>query len=958
MSGKRSASSSQATSAKDEPPSKKPFVAIPSVNIGPVATEEELDIKVLKFQNSKLYAKLEEKNVLLEEQNAKVQELDRLRANDQAIISTLNVAWNQLDKDVLIMLERFSDCGEEENNCPMSDTTITFLDRLHNRTTKGIEEEIGKRVTFSNGIISQLIQFIDKRITRGKDIGKMLEEWSGLGAKKPKAEKDEKTANADVKMEIKVEGKTEEERKEEKESLKKEADEAGFAIASIELAIKQENAELKTENERLHNLVTSLHDRYNNMSSEFSDIHDRYSTSQREMSDLNTKFQDMQYDLQKSQHQVEKLIKRINEMTTAKGGQASVPSTPTAKSSGGGAAGGAVAGGAVASNPQLDDIKHELEEQRALAKSRLEELESLQTSHTAITTECEKLKLETLDVSDEGVLNSALYKTLQNQFTLLFAEAQHIRNQAEEAKKIIIANRTQHLMQMEQIEAEAQANRKKVRYEVSQLEKLLLESKRELELLRVEYEHNMKAHEQIGPMAKEMRHLINSLQNHNQQLKGEVMRYKRKLSEAQSRAHELEVKIKEIQEREKNQQQASAKASGSETAKDGTSTPLLPVLDTEKGGQDEASALEKERTPSPPLKGEANESETVKELKTKLKHAKESQKEMKLLLDMYKEVAKESRDVSELLQNEKQLKEEISSLHQKIEQLNRELQRKNQKSEDELHRRLKHADETISQLQKRLANTKQEEEALLAEMEFTQQAFEEMQEQNIRLMQQLREKDDSNLKLMSERIKANQVQKLLREEKEVLQEQINAVSSRHQSAEEILKRLEEREKTLQSAVQSMEKEIGLRVQAGEMHKRKALETTQQAAELTFKLDSVNKQLGESKEALIEKNTRLEEESFKCRRAFEENASLQRKVEKLKRVEYLGYSDEILVEEVKMYKAKLNCPCCNTRRKDAVITKCFHVFCMECLKTRYDTRQRKCPKCNAAFGNNDFRKIYM
>lgn len=53
--------------------------------------------------------------------------------------------------------------------------------------------------------------------------------------------------------------------------------------------------------------------------------------------------------------------------------------------------------------------------------------------------------------------------------------------------------------------------------------------------------------------------------------------------------------------------------------------------------------------------------------------------------------------------------------------------------------------------------------------------------------------------------------------------------------------------------------------------------------------------------MTEKNNRLEEESFKCRRALEENASLQRKVEKLKRVEYLGYSDEILVEEVKMYK---------------------------------------------------------
>jgi E3 ubiquitin-protein ligase BRE1 len=40
-------------------------------------------------------------------------------------------------------------------------------------------------------------------------------------------------------------------------------------------------------------------------------------------------------------------------------------------------------------------------------------------------------------------------------------------------------------------------------------------------------------------------------------------------------------------------------------------------------------------------------------------------------------------------------------------------------------------------------------------------------EQNIRLMQQLREKDDANFKLVSERIKLENVQKILKEEKEV-----------------------------------------------------------------------------------------------------------------------------------------------------------------------------------------------
>lgn len=36
-----------------------------------------------------------------------------------------------------------------------------------------------------------------------------------------------------------------------------------------------------------------------------------------------------------------------------------------------------------------------------------------------------------------------------------------------------------------------------------------------------------------GPINREMRHLISSLQNHNLQLKGDLQRYKRKLRETQ-----------------------------------------------------------------------------------------------------------------------------------------------------------------------------------------------------------------------------------------------------------------------------------------------------------------------------------------------------------------------------------------------------------------------------------------
>ena len=61
--------------------------------------------------------------------------------------------------------------------------------------------------------------------------------------------------------------------------------------------------------------------------------------------------------------------------------------------------------------------------------------------------------------------------------------------------------------------------------------------------------------------------------------------------------------------------------------------------------------------------------------------------------------------------------------------------------------------------------------------EVTGQAFEDMQEQNARLIQQLREKDDANFKLMSERIKANQINRLAREEKEMLTQQVATLST-------------------------------------------------------------------------------------------------------------------------------------------------------------------------------------
>lgn len=115
---------------------------------------------------------------------------------------------------------------------------------------------------------------------------------------------------------------------------------------------------------------------------------------------------------------------------------------------------------------------------------------------------------------------------------------------------------------------------------------------------------------------------------------------------------------------------------------------------------------------------------------------------------------------------------------------------------------------------------------------------------------------------------------------------------------------------------------------------------------------------EAQQVVAEKTGTLEAEAYKTRRLYEELAQLKRRVERLKKIEAAGTADEVLREELREYKDTLTCPSCKVTRKDAVLTKCFHVFCFDCLRTRYETRQRKCPKCNAAFGANDYHRLYL
>ena len=120
--------------------------------------------------------------------------------------------------------------GTFKSNCSlclcfvvMSDTTVAFLEKLSDRTTKGMEEEISKRVCKSKELICKLVSLIDKTLTRSHDIAKLIQDSQSADKEKAKsdvkqeAEGRETSIKEEESIDVKMEDKEDETKKSEEE---------------------------------------------------------------------------------------------------------------------------------------------------------------------------------------------------------------------------------------------------------------------------------------------------------------------------------------------------------------------------------------------------------------------------------------------------------------------------------------------------------------------------------------------------------------------------------------------------------------------------------------------------------------------------------------------------------------------------------------------------------------------
>uniref|UniRef100_A0A8C7XIS8 E3 ubiquitin protein ligase n=1 Tax=Oryzias sinensis TaxID=183150 RepID=A0A8C7XIS8_9TELE len=922
------------------------------IKLGGVSNSEEQDIKALQAKNRKLGEALDQRQVIEDELRERIERLETRQATDDASLLILNRYWNQFDENVRLIIRRYDQGSSEPEKSPTGE----------GRSLKPETPE-------PDGDSNQ--ERAKDRTHQGETSNSFLATLASSTSEEMEAELQERVESSQKQAQRVVDV---------YENLKSTVDQLQTELDSgTGEVVSKLNVLLTSENERLQQLTEDLKQRHSHMTSESRALGRATNKADQRVTELQARIEELQWDMEKIRRRENRLnahLSEILERVNSKGykvcGEAS-----------------SVCGTITINKRKFEEMNSELEENRELAENRLIELQKLQQDLQNVQQENNNV---TVSYRAEGLVkDTSEYRCLQSQFSVLYNESLTLKAQLDETRARLNTTRTARLRQLEHMENDEVALQRKVRTEVFQLEDTLAQVKKEYEMLRIEFEQTLAANEQAGPINREMRHLISTLQTHNQQLKGEVVKYKLRLRETQAELNKVShTEVKTDSDLQVSPADANVKEEEKDEKKEKDEKREKDFIKKEEKEREREKEKEKERERPTRSSGSSNvikeekpggsslpeesaaerismtggskrkEMEQLKIIRAELKKAQESQREMKLLLDMYRSAPKEQRDKVQLMAAEKKTKSEAEELRQRLRELEERERREGKKmADEEALRKIRSVEEQIDILNKKLSIAKQEEDALLSEMDVTGQAFEDMQEQNIRLMQQLREKDDANFKLMSERIKSNQIHKLLKEEKEELADQLLTLKTQVDAQLQVVRKLEEKERLLQGTISAAERELTLRTQALDMNKRKAQDSALMSDELRAQLEQVQQKLKLVREEVVENSISREKESFNARRAQEDISKMRRKIEKAKKpAEKISNGDDILNEEINEYKARLTCPCCNSRVKDAVLTKCFHVFCFECVKTRYDTRQRKCPKCNAAFGANDFHRIYI
>lgn len=254
-------------------------------------------------------------------------------------------------------------------------------------------------------------------------------------------------------------------------------------------------------------------------------------------------------------------------------------------------------------------------------------------------------------------------------------------------------------------------------------------------------------------------------------------------------------------------------------------------------------------------------------------------------------------------------------------------------------------------LRETIRSLKDSENELYQELETIGRSFDDLANQNQLLSKQLAERDEALGKLTSEKLRAEFSSVQARKDAEIALQKAQTIEV---SSIERIANTESLEIRLRRDIAEIENKL----LAKQVEDEKMQQALQELKVENLKAKSQLEHLSSLKpeERLAESMKQLEAIKVEKRRLEDELSVVKGRLKR-----YSGSKDaslDDLEKELAMYKKLMKCNSCHTRDKNAIITKCMHVFCRPCLDSRIETRQRKCPNCGESFGANDVRNIYL
>lgn len=254
-----------------------------------------------------------------------------------------------------------------------------------------------------------------------------------------------------------------------------------------------------------------------------------------------------------------------------------------------------------------------------------------------------------------------------------------------------------------------------------------------------------------------------------------------------------------------------------------------------------------------------------------------------------------------------------------------------------------------------LAAKSEETDAFVSEVEEVGAAYEESQSETARLMQRLTERDGTEAKAIQDANAANNQCRRLRDE---LAGAEAAVAHERGVAQAAAQRCRDAEAARAEQTAELQRARDEAAQLAERMEEQT-KTLRELRDASSSHREANEALTKRTEDLSGRSAKDAEAVVNAERkvsALEEQvAGLKRRGEKL--LKRGGGADEYK-EEIDAYKSMLRCSVCNDRPKASIITRCYHMFCQECVQVRLDNRDRKCPGCAQVFSASDVKSIYF